>query len=244
MAKEMVLVPKSDILGQRVLSETLDPVLNKRLTLDEEIENVLHNKTLSMEDKKNRYLIALNPYLKMKKKMDMNDRRDTKYSSETDIKPHMENVSTQTEEEKTKDKTFKESTIINYINGKVQKRRAEKIIDFLQSNGDLSWADNGNVVLSGNVIKNSNIIDVLSDLVNSTSATRRRNKSPVGLQATLNHFKQINMPESFIGNKSLLSSTPVSKRTRHQTIVKRLKKPPNMKKKTEELNKILKWSKF
>lgn len=257
----MMLVPRTDLLSQRIISETLDPILNKRLTLDEEVENILRNKTFpSEEEKLNHYLIMFNKYQKFKKS-DFNIGRNIITGTDSkNMEPQVElseNKNPLKKEEKPK--LLTESTIINYVNGKMQKRRTEKLLDFFKMDENLSWSANGNVNIDGRIIPGSNIIDIINDLVNnSTSAIRK--KQPIGMEETVDYLKRINVPESFIANKYRLSSsnasTPLSKRTRSgrkkDTVIasKKVRKSPattiakKVKKNTATGRSNLQWNSF
>ena len=88
------------------------------------------------------------------------------------------------------------SSLLNAIPDR-QKGRAKKLIDLILQKDTLKISPSGEIVLKGQLIKNSNIVDLISTA--TKSSILRKIKLP-GYQKFLTFLKEINTPKSFLGS--------------------------------------------
>jgi len=76
---------------------------------------------------------------------------------------------------------------------------AKSLLDFIQKQPNIEVAENGEVVIDGDRIRNSNITDIMHDLTRD-----RKNAAPVGTDHLIQTLKEANIPLEYIGNKNRL----------------------------------------
>ena len=75
--------------------------------------------------------------------------------------------------------------------------KAAEILDRIQESGHMSWDDKGQLVLDGKSVENSNMVDLVNDVVRN----RKTTSPPVGWQAFATGLRSLNIPEEIIGNR-------------------------------------------
>ena len=84
---------------------------------------------------------------------------------------------------------------------KSMKNKAERLLQRLKSNPDVKWNDLGEFEYRGQLIKNSN----LTDLVNDVLRKRKNTTEPLGWETFAEALQRINVPQDLVGNPSLWS---------------------------------------
>jgi hypothetical protein len=79
---------------------------------------------------------------------------------------------------------------------KAFKTKGELLLDRLCGNELISWDRHGTVSINGAPIPNSNIVDLVCDVVKCKKASA----GPVGCAQFVEALRQINVPQEFIGN--------------------------------------------
>jgi len=173
-AKKMVLVEPRQIEKWR--ETPLDKVLSK---LDGQIYDILH-RDIADDEKAKLYSNSLSRYLNINKPSIV-----TKFES-TDKE----------EEETVKESEDVESMVLETI-PKKWKRQASRLLKHLKGNPDVSWSDQGELVLKQTPIAKSHAVDLINDLL------RRRTTipAPVGWKQLANTLKEYNVPRELIGNE-------------------------------------------
>ena len=74
--------------------------------------------------------------------------------------------------------------------------KAKALMNYMQSDDDITWDDLDQLVLKGKVIPNSNVLDLLHDSLRA----RKTSKKPKGWRQLSKHFRSKNIPQEIIGN--------------------------------------------
>lgn len=75
------------------------------------------------------------------------------------------------------------------------RRKASMLLNWIKHTNAITWDKFGRVNISGTLIENSNIIDLIRDLLTERSAP-----APTGLQEFCRALKKLNIPRTLIGN--------------------------------------------
>lgn len=75
---------------------------------------------------------------------------------------------------------------------------AKLLTDFIMKQGNIQVEENGEISVNGSRIYNSNIIDLVHDLIRD----RKNNPPPVGIETLAKALKLSNVPLEYIGNKN------------------------------------------
>lgn len=94
--------------------------------------------------------------------------------------------------------------VLQYSIPKNLRRKAESLFTFLTSRGGdlIRWNNSGNLIYKGDLISDSNIIDLIRDALFVKSS-----HSPVGQRQFYEALKEIQVPISFVVNKNRLHVT-------------------------------------
>jgi hypothetical protein len=78
----------------------------------------------------------------------------------------------------------------------VFKKKAERLLHHLKQNPELSWNDRGEISVQGQTIKNSNLIDLVNDVLRQ----RKNIPQPTGWENFAAALSQTNVPQDLIGH--------------------------------------------
>lgn len=136
--------------------------------------------------------------------------------------------------------------IIRYTIPEKMQRKAMGLIQYLQHHGgdSIKWNQRGQIIVNGEVIQGSHVVDLLRDAVCPKTVHR-----PIGHETFYQALKAVDTPRSFIANISYTNAKPDIKHASQKGdgyIVKKRTKgpppgytPPKKKRGTE-----IKWIKF
>ena len=166
-----------------------DPVAQSVRDLDNDMRDILERQELSVSDKAHLYQKTLQSYLTR-----INQYRG-KPLGMVDIKP-LEGA----EEEKTEsvlpgsaleiEKSVLESVPMT------MKKKAERLLHHLKQNSDLHWNERGEISLQGQTVKNSNLIDLVNDVLRY----RKQAGQPLGWETFATALSQTNIAQDLIGH--------------------------------------------
>lgn len=201
-SRKMVLVPEHTLerLQQRQHVSTA-PLTSRLNGLDQEIQQVLKNDTLSEDERARQYNQSLQNYLTY-----YNQRKHqplkVKMESSTDSKK---------QEEKTDDMELNktppvpteqpqenvlERDIIRAL-PRTLKDRGKLLLETIKQNPDImKWDERGQLILDGKPQQGSHIGDLIDD-----SLRTRKGTKPIGLAAFTKGLAKMNAPEHLIRNK-------------------------------------------
>lgn len=192
--KKAILVPSDFTQNVKPVDQTLN-------NLDSEMMSIIQNSVVPMDVKVRKYNQILQRY-----KFLQNDRN----------KPYTFQI-----EEQVTNIDF-ERILKGIPETKIP--LAKLLTDFLLKQENIHVEENGEITVNGTRIQNSNIIDIVHDLVRD----RKTNLPPVGVEALAKVLKQANIPLEYIGNKN-----------RHTLFQQTLQTPPR---RTTVARQILGWS--
>ena len=78
---------------------------------------------------------------------------------------------------------------------KTMKNKAERLMHHLQNHPDVKWNDRGELVFHDQVIKHSNIVDLVHDVIR-----KRRRPEPLGWKTFAKALSEVNVPHELVGN--------------------------------------------
>lgn len=207
MAKKMILIDPAHMLLKT--SPVPDTLADSVLRVDSDIRTILDRGDLSEPDKILAYQQALQQYLA---KISQMNKRD---SGPAMNQPNTSAAVTATPEDSDADKKDRlEKRVIASL-PKTLRDKAKLLLDHVKEGTDMKWTERGEIMYNGEVIKDSNI----SDLINETVRARKTTDNPKGWNTYVKILKASNVPNDLIGNKErwnnpyadqFLTSTPRS----------------------------------
>ena len=103
----------------------------------------------------------------------------------------------QTDESNTFTANYIERDVIESV-PKSMKNKAERLLQRLKAHPEIKWNSRGELEYQGQLIRNSNI----TDLVNDVLRKRKSARDPLGWQTFAEALQNINVPQDLIGNPS------------------------------------------
>jgi len=170
--KKAILIP-SDI------AQVIKPVDDTLKSLDSEMLNMISNQELPLDLKMIKYNQILQRYNFLQTE------RNKPYKVEIE------------ESHPILMKTF--DHILEGI-PKKQLHIAKSLLDFISKQQNIQVESNGELTINGMKINNSNIVDLIHDLVRD----RKTHPAPAGIKQVAKALKQANIPLEYIGNKNRL----------------------------------------
>ena len=174
MAKIMHLIDPKMMMHQGTTSVTapVNPIHRSIVNLDDDMKTVLDRRDLTDQEKVRQYNQILQRYLEYQ------DHLRT---------PSLSKISQNVKED--------EEEIIRTVPPKYQ-RKAEHILKRIQHAPNMNWNERGEYIHNGEVIKGSNIVDLVNDVVRHRKAFH-----PHGWQEFARALGQGNVPQDLIGNR-------------------------------------------
>ncbi|KAG8235182.1 hypothetical protein J437_LFUL015488 [Ladona fulva] len=161
--------------------------------LDEEMKNILHTESISDNDKWNMYRENLLKYLNHVERQ-----KKPTYLPLVDIPgtPDQDKTSgSRNLEDGESGKVALGDEILNSV-PQTFRRKASLLHDRILRSGKITWDSRGVVTIDGRTIPQSNITDLINDVVRP-----RKNTSPDGWEVFCNALREINIPQEYIGNQ-------------------------------------------
>jgi hypothetical protein len=87
-----------------------------------------------------------------------------------------------------------ESDVLTSVEPDIQ-HKAKQILDRLKKNPDVKWSPKGELIYRQTLIQNSNVVDLISDILKKKTAT-----APAGWAEFSDGLKAVNAPREFIHN--------------------------------------------
>ncbi len=185
--RKMALVPYDTMNNLNSLSsinlqkqENKDPNLLAMSRLDHEMMEILNNSSLSTEKKLALYQQLFHPYGTIDQQNDLEQieqkkRQDNQTSANT-------NKSLQ--------------NVLKYI-PKAKQNKVKILIDHLEANPLFDWSDKRELIIGGETVKNSNLIDLISDVIKDKGTTVQ---GPPGMAQFMAALVKSNIPKIAILN--------------------------------------------
>lgn len=167
-----------------------DPLAQSIQDLDNQMRDILEQQALSAPEKAHLYQQTLQRYL-----IRLNQYRG-KPLGMVDIKPQ-EAVE---EKEKAEPRVSEpdvglEKSVLESVPAAL-KKKAERLLHHLKQNSDLRWNERGEISLQGQTIKNSNLIDLVNDVLRQ----RKHTEQPTGWDTFASALSQTNIAHDLIGH--------------------------------------------
>ena len=136
--------------------------------LDNVIEEILQS-DLTEDEKVKKYTVALN-----------------RYRAIEEYEPRVS--------ESLKKEDF-ESDVIRSV-PLAQQYKAKRLLDYLKKDPEIQWSDKGELIHRQNIVQNSNVVDLVSDLLRKNTT----GENPEGWQQVADSLSKSNVPKEFILN--------------------------------------------
>ena len=192
----MILVdPKiMDSMRESTMSSPVpDATVGSLRQLDEQMRDILDRNDMNLEDKANLYQQVLRKYLVRVKQY------ENKPLGAVTVKG--ENQSTlplRAEGDlNTADPTqgYIETDVLQSV-PKTMKNKAERLLQRIRNHPDLKWNQRGEIVWKDQLITNSNLVDLIHDVLRK----RRRHPDPSGWRVFSEALAAVNVPRELVGN--------------------------------------------
>jgi hypothetical protein len=143
-------------------------------TLDHQMQNILQQKDVSDYDKEKLYSQTLAKYLSLRDQQQHQQQQPIAQVPQTKIN---------------------EEQVMSSV-PKIYRQKAQALLQFLQSDPEVQWDDRGQLVLSGQVVPKSHIIDLVNDALR-----HRKSHAPRGWDILSRRLRQHNIPKELVGNE-------------------------------------------
>ena len=87
---------------------------------------------------------------------------------------------------------------------KTYRAKAAGLMHYLKSDPNVTWDDNGQLVIGGTTYTGSHMVDLINDALRS----RKRMKRPRGWRELSSHLAQRNVPRELVGNQAWFKTSP------------------------------------
>ena len=159
-----------------------DFLKEKLYSLDEEMNRILNNKSLPPEEKAKLYNLALEDYILFTEKY--TDRQHGfVVPPQTTLLSHREEVT-----------DLLRSTLETTL-PRTYRKKGNIVLDYLERSDDISWSPSGQVIIKGEVIPGSNIIELLHHKIRYR---RKPSSPPTGFDKFEQLLNTLNLPEGVL----------------------------------------------
>ena len=187
-AKKMILI------DPRALSEVREsaagpPVPDATSTslreMDLQMRDILERNDMDLEDKANMYQQILRRY---RHRFDQYANKPIGTVTMTPQATHQET------DQKDSHMPKLEKEVLESV-PKTMKQKAQRLMQQLQNHPDLKWNERGELVFNDQVIRHSNIVDLVHDVIR-----KRKHSEPLGWKTFSKALNDLNVPRDLIGN--------------------------------------------
>ena len=195
--KKMVLVDPRVLEDKSTVMSKVEDTIKRNTSmknqvlsaLDHELNTIMQDITLPDDEKIKLYQNTLQRFLAVK---ESNQQENIKFPEIAKNNVKLEDTR---ETESTSDhiKHIKHEIIDGVP--KKYKRNASVMLNHIEAHPNTTWNDRGEFVYKGNPIKDSNIFDLVVDILR-----KRKNITPTGWVSFTDALKAINIPLSLVGN--------------------------------------------
>lgn len=160
--------------------------------LDEEMRNVLDQGELDFENKTKMYNQALWRYLR---RIGQYREKPLGYVNLKTPEHTVVDESQQVISNEPVASSLMEKEVLRSVPNSMQKK-AERLLSLVKTNPDLKWNDRGEIFFQGQLIKNSNLVDLVNDVLRR----RKRTGKPTGWQTFATALRNMNVAQDLIGH--------------------------------------------
>ena len=166
-------------------------------TIDQEMKDILFDKSIDDYTKVLQYSQSLQRYLNLADQYRQRTLGNTNIKESTPVTERPSQKETKEEEEEDPLKLVLSKTIPKRL-----KPKADLLIDYFKKTPEISWDEKKQLVINKKTIQNSNVIDLVNDLVR----VRKTSTPPTGWTELSDVLKRSNIPRELIGNTTRWSS--------------------------------------
>ena len=182
--------------------QTASPIVKTITKLDDEIKEILEDEKLDQHKKILLYSHVLQQYLNTRQNMETSQ----KIQPITPI--NLERNNSQELSKPHEDKSILETISSTF------KNKAKNLLRFIK-NDRIKWNDNGVVSYNGETMNNSNIIDLVNDVISPRNRVQIQHSQPENWKEFAHALYALNVPKDLIGNPSRRNVSIYEKSQQH-----------------------------
>ena len=191
-SKKMILIDPR-VLDSLRSSPTPNPWTSSLQEMDHRMKDILNRSDMTMEDKAQAYHQTLQRYLHRLDQVKRQSLGSVTIQTPTTIEKPSVVMDVPENPSSSSDKVS--SRILDSM-GKTFKKKARMILQHVEDHPDMSWNERGEFVWKGQRIENSNMLDLVNDLMRK----RKNYASPHGWETFASALKTSNVPQELVGN--------------------------------------------
>ena len=190
MARKTAFVNDMILQSLKQNQQVVSPILKTITKLDDKIKEILEDNRLNEHSKVEKYSHVLQQYMNIRENLDTADVKTppVNFDSTVSTRPTA---------------PYGEESIIETV-PRTFRSKAKHLLRFIKTNDDIKWNENGVVSYKDNVLQNSNIIDLVNDVIRP-----RKSSQPDNWQEFAHALHDINIPKDLIGNPKRKYVSPV-----------------------------------
>jgi hypothetical protein len=195
--RKMRLVPEDliDMIKRRDVQQS-SPEMDATVRLDKQMENILADKHMTLEEKVQKYSDTLSTYITFRRQVQ-------------NISPLNQISTVQMKESSNVEEDVHRTPIDSLVAtfAKSYQQKARQLLETLQRSGVAAWNMENELILDGNSIRGSNIVDLVYDTV-----ARKQTRNPIGSTQFNDLLNKLHVPKLLRANiQSLDRSVGVTK---------------------------------
>lgn len=205
-ALKMRLVPENEVLQRATTTYTpTDPVLNKLESLNSEMRSILTTPTDDIDTLLNKYYDTLGRYKVFQSQYGQETKNPNAAaaSRQLHLPQHITSPTDTTADDDDNDSKTShiKDEIINSLPRNLRPK-GERLLNKLSEKPNLvRFTDNGNIYIKDRVVADSNVVDLVNDVLRPDQQNPRIGLEPRGWRAFAQVLKQMNIPKQYIGSK-------------------------------------------
>ena len=196
MARKTAFVNEMILQSLKQNQQVVSPILKTVTKLDDKIKEVLDDNSLNEHSRVKKYSQVLQQYMNIRENLHT-----------TDVTPTHVNNAVDSTSSTRPTPLYAEESIIETV-PRTFRTRAKHLLRFIKNNDEIQWNNNGVVSYKDNVLQNSNIIDLVNDVIRP-----RKTSQPNNWQEFARALHEINIPKDLIGNPKRIYTSPTKEST-------------------------------
>ena len=185
MAKKTAFVNEMLLQSLKQNQQITSPIIKTITKLDDRIKQILDDDNLDEQKKIQLYTQTLQQYRNVRQNLEPAAASLLATPTSTSKESITNNEST---------KVYADKSIIETV-PTTYRTRASNLLRFIKNDDKIKWNDNGIVTYNGRTLNNSNIIDLVNDVVRP-----RKRSQPNRWQEFAQALDELNVPKDLIGN--------------------------------------------
>jgi len=181
MARKTAFVNDMILQSLKQNQQTVSPIVKSLTILDDEMKEILENTKLEQHEKIQLFSQVLQQYRNTRDNLDVQTKSTPAIILESNISDALAG-------------SYRDADIIETIPSTF-KNKARNLLRIIKADDRMKWNKHGVVTYNGETLNNSNIIDLVNDVVR-----QRKHSQPEGWRQFAHALHTLNVPKDLIGN--------------------------------------------